>query len=1002
MKIIFLVLSSFLIGNGFAQTNYFQQEVNYAIDVRLDDVKHELFASEKIEYVNNSSQTLREIYFHLWPNAYKNDNTALAQQLLEDGDTAFYYSNDTERGFIDQLNFKVNDVAVKWTYDSVHIDICKIQLNQPLLPREKIMISTPFHVKIPNSRFSRLGHEGQAYQITQWYPKPAVFDRNGWNVISYLNQGEFYSEFGSFDVKITLPKNYVAGATGDLVDGEKETAWLNEKVQETKKRTSYGRDLSFPPSHPETKTLHFHQDRVHDFAWFADKRYHVMKGAVTLPHSKKTVTTWTMYTNSKPHLWVNSINYVNSAIHYYSLWNGDYPYNSVTAVEGALSAGGGMEYPNITVIGPVHSPLELELVIVHEVGHNWFYGILGSNERIHPWMDEGMNSFNETRYMETKYAGSDKNILSGLMGNLDAFLRLNLLSHNQIHELSYLVNARRGLDQPIELPASEYTKLNYGGIVYSKTAIALNYLKAYLGDSLFDKCMQSYFNEWKFKHPQPADFQKMMEDVSGKKLAWFFDDLIKTTKKLDYKICKTSAIKDLNDSITTINILIRNKENINGPFSITGIKNGVAVSTQWKEGFSGKKQVAFPAGQYDSFQVDHYNNMPEISRQNNFIRTKGFLKKTEPLQFKLLGSIETPKKTQIFYTPVIGWNQYNKLMPGIAIYNSLVPSKPFEYVLVPMLGLGSRSMVGSGKINYNWYPSGSPFQNIQMGFSAARYGFKDPLLHYERLMPYLLLTLKKKKERDPVNQRFTIRSISIRREKSLYDLITRTYKESLAVINNITYELENKQIPDPYKLTIDLQQGKKFVKTSIESNYRISYKGRNRGFDVRLFAGAFLYHNTRIENYNFRMNGWSGEQDYLTDEVFLGRTERNGMLSQQMIIREGGFKVPTSIGQSGKWLAAVNLKTSIPGRLPIRFFVDLGTYSGAGAGTTKGFGTFMYDAGFELSIIPDVFNIYFPIFMSDDITREHAINGITFPQTIRFELNISRLNPFTFIRNITF
>ncbi len=998
---LFFFFPSFILQ---AQNAYFQQEVNYTIDVRLDDIKHELFATEKIEYKNNSSQPIGEIYMHLWPNAYKDDNTALAKQFLENGETDFYYSKENQRGFIDQLDFKVNGALVKWKYDSLHIDICKLILNQPLPSGEKITITTPFHVKIPDGQFSRLGHEDQAYQITQWYPKPAVFDQNGWHPMPYLNQGEFYSEFGSFDVNITLPKNYVLGATGDMVDAEEETAWLNQKVQETEKLAAYSLNMSFPPSDVNTKTIHFHQDKIHDFAWFADKRYHVMKGHVTLPHSKKVVTTWTMYTNSKPGLWVNSINYVNNAIYYYSLWNGDYPYNSVTAVQGALSAGGGMEYPNITVIGPVTGVMELEVVIVHEVGHNWFYGILGSNERMHPWMDEGINSFYETRYMQTKYDGTNKNMLSGLIGKMDVFFNLNTLTHKQIHELNYLVNARRGMDQPIEFPADKYTKLNYAGIVYSKTAIVLDYLKAYLGDSLFDKCMQSYFNEWKFKHPQPNDFQKVIEDVSGKKLDWFFNDLLKTTKKLDYKICKVSSVnKNANDSITN-NIVIKNKGCINSPFTISGLKNEKVVSTRWYEGFSGKKSVQFPSGNFDAFRIDHNLDMPEVSRQNNSIRMNGIFKKTEPVQFKFLGGVEIPEKTQLFYTPVIGWNNYNKWMPGIAIYNSLVPSKPFEYILVPQYSFGSKSFAGSGKVNYNWYPDASIFQDIQVGVSASRYSFNDePLLNYERLMPYLLLNLKKKNERDPVNQKFTIRSVNINKENSFFDQATRTdkksSKESLTVINDIAYQLQNKQIINPYKLTIDLQQGQSFVKASIEHNYKISYKGKNRGFDIRLFAGTFLY-NGEAGIYNFRMSGWRGSQDYLNDEIFLGRTENKGLLSQQMIVRDGGFKVPAFIEQSSKWLAAINLKTSIPGRLPICFFVDLGTYSGAGA--INGFGTVMYDAGFELSIISDVFNIYFPIFMSDEIKRELAINTKNFSQTIRFELNLSTLNPFTFIRNITF
>src|SRR3989344_617453 len=175
MKKLFFILTTLTTQSLWAQT-YFQQEVNYTINVKLDDVKHEFTGDEKIEYFNNSPTTLTYIYMHLWPNAYKDNNTALAKQLIESGATKLYYAKDDEKGYIDQLDFKVNDVAVKWDYLKDSIDICKIILNEPLKSGDKIIISTPFHVKIPSGSISRMGHIGQSYQITQWYPKPAVFD----------------------------------------------------------------------------------------------------------------------------------------------------------------------------------------------------------------------------------------------------------------------------------------------------------------------------------------------------------------------------------------------------------------------------------------------------------------------------------------------------------------------------------------------------------------------------------------------------------------------------------------------------------------------------------------------------------------------------------------------------------------------------------------------------------------------------------------------------------
>jgi hypothetical protein len=990
--LIFFVI--FLSSNqASAQIPYFQQEVNYTIEVRLDDKQHALFATEKINYRNNSPNVLTEIYFHLWPNAYKNNETAFAQQLLQQGNTDFYFSTPEQRGYIDQLDFKVNDLPVKWAFDSIHIDICKLQLNQPLQPGEKINISTPFHIKIPDSRFSRLGHEEQSYQITQWYPKPAVYDARGWHAIPYLNQGEFYSEFGSFDVFITLPDNYVLAATGDRQDADTENSFLEKKVEETKMLTTYSTDLSFPLSSEKTKTVHFHQNKVHDFAWFADKRYHVMKSSVKLPLSNHEVTTWTYFTNSKPELWANAINSVNKAIVSYSQWVGDYPYQAATAVEGALSAGGGMEYPNITVIGPTENALELDAVIAHEVGHNWFYGILGSNERSNPWMDEGMNTMYEMRYMQKYHPGT--NIMMG-HGWLDTFLGLNTLTHKQLQLYSYLVNARRGLDQAINLPSEQYTTLNYGGMVYAKTGLALDYLKSYLGEALFDSCMHNYYRTWQFRHPQPEDFQKIMEACTGKKTDWFYTGLLQSTKKINYKICNLKK-----DSATnSFHLLLNNKENLAGPFMVAGMKDKKVQFYKWYEGFENKKTIDFPSGTYDAIQIDPEGAIPQLSRQGTTIQTNGVFKKFTPLKLKFLAGVEDPDKNQLFYTPVLGFNNYDKLMPGLAIYNSLFPSKPFEYILVPMIGLGSGKFAGTGNVNYNFYPSEGALQHIQPGISALQYEYSGVPLRVQKLAPFINITFRNKNATSHTYHKIAARGIFLNQQEEVYDLNIATHPKSIEgvwrVFQDLLYEIKNEYVLHPTQLLVNVQHGKEFLKTSLEGRVKIPYKGKNRSFDIRLFAGGFFY-NT-LGSVPFRMSSWRGKDDYLFDATYLGRTENDGLFSQQMTIKEGGFKVPLFLGNSTKWLAAINFSSAIPGRLPLSVFADIGTSGSLLPGNAGS--AFLYDTGIQLTIIPKILSIYFPIFIADEIQRVLDLNSITYLQTIRFECNLNQINPFSYIRNI--
>jgi hypothetical protein len=726
---------------------YFQQDVKYTIQVSLDDVNHELKGKETLEYKNNSNTNLDFIWFHLWPNGYKDNHTALGKQLLENGSTEFYFAKPEERGFIDGLEFREGENVLKTETHPEWIDVIKVFLSKPLAPGQSTVLTTPFRVKIPKGGFSRLGHAEQQYQITQWYPKPAVFDKNGWHPMPYLDQGEFYSEFGSFDVSITLPANYVLGATGDLVDGEKEKEFIQKKIRETRERDwsdLENNKKGFPPSSTELKTLRFYQENVHDFAWFCDKRYNVLNGEVELPHSKRKVETYVLFTDEEASLWKNSIPYLNDAIYFYSKWNGDYPYNHATAVDGALGAGGGMEYPNITIIGKTGSAMSLETVIMHEIGHNWFYGILGSNERKHPWMDEGLNSFNENRYVETKYPNAG--LLGGQSaGSIERMFHLDKFNHKSTYYLAYILNARKKRDQPIEFPSAEYTRFNYGGIVYSKTALVFDYLMAYLGEETMDKAMQTYFEEWKFKHPQPEDLREVIERVSGKNLSWFFTDVINTTLLLDFKI------KGISKEGNKVTVTLKNTGEIFAPACVAGIKDGKIHVIKWTEPFSPHTttQVVLE-GDFDKIQIDPLFDIPEINRNNNIMRTWGLFRKVEPLKLHFPAGLDHPDATQLFWVPAFGYNPYNGFFAGAAFYSNLAPEKPFDFVAVPMYGFGDKSICGVAETNINIHTR-SFLRTIRFTTSGKRFAYNDfPFeepLRYNRLQNQLYLEFKKGNER---------------------------------------------------------------------------------------------------------------------------------------------------------------------------------------------------------------------------------------------------------------
>ena len=346
MQKIFLFFFLFNSVVVFSQKKYFQQQVDYTIDVRLNDKSHILHAYEKINYTNHSPDTLRFIFFHLWPNAYKNDQTAFNEQMVENNQTAFYFSKEEKRGFVDSLHFKVNNEDVNVSEYNNHADVILIELLNPLLPNETIEISTPFRVVIPEV-FSRLGHKEQSYQISQWHPKPAVYDHKGWHPMPYLDQGEFYSEFGNYNVQITLPANYVVAATGDL-QNESEIAFIQSRM--LKNDSSLLNTLVKNPISSENfKTIRYTQQNVHDFAWFANKQFLVELSIDTLPNLKQT-NCFSYYTPKEHKYYDSSSRIIAQTIHYFSTHVGEYPYKHASIVAGDFFSGGGEENPHVTVI----------------------------------------------------------------------------------------------------------------------------------------------------------------------------------------------------------------------------------------------------------------------------------------------------------------------------------------------------------------------------------------------------------------------------------------------------------------------------------------------------------------------------------------------------------------------------------------------------------------------------------------------------------------------------
>ncbi|MEP7251712.1 MAG: M1 family metallopeptidase, partial [Ginsengibacter sp.] len=791
----------------FCQPAYFQQQVNYKIDVTLNDIENTLDGFEIIQYTNNSPDTLQFIWFHLWPNAYKNDQTAFSEQLLQLGRTDFYFSNNDKRGYINRLDFKVNGITSALEDHPQYIDVAKLMLPSPLPPGDSIKITTPFHEKIPYN-FSRGGHVAQSYQITQWYPKPAVYDNRGWHPMPYLDQGEFYSEFGNFNVDITLPENYAVAATGEL-QNTSEINWLIDKrkaenvivkkepvvekpvLRQKKPMPVKGKKIIHEsPSLPkailarvEMKTLNYIQNNVHDFAWFADKNFIVNHDTLQLA-SGRIIDAYSFYTPEEKDIWLNSIEYLKDAIKTRSKWLGEYPYNVVTAVEAKMGFEGGMEYPTITSISPLGSAEALDNTIEHEVGHNWTYGILATNERDHPWMDEGMNTYFDNRYKALKYPEGDAFIPK------EKFIQ-SRAPHN-VNGLVYRTIAALKKDQPIETASEDFSEINYNEIAYYKTGKWMKELENYVGQPLFDSCLHAYYHKWKFKHPYPEDFKKVIKEVSGKNS--------------------------------------KESKNVDSIFSLLTQK-GLMEKPAKKD-----------------FKVIPFISFKETDKHNDIFVAPSF-------------------GLNYYDKFMIGALVHNYTLPEPSFHFLFAPmyatgSKKFTGIARAGYNIMSYGLIRKAEISLN----GETFTVDDFTDSTGKKNYQG----FSKLVPSVKLVFKNKNPLSKLTKSIQWKTYFIRETGLSFtrDTVNQvdviSYPKTSRYLNQLKFTIENNRALYPYFASLQAEQGKSFVRLAFDGNYFFNY-AKDGGMNVRLFGGKFIYLGDKTifkqfetDRYHLNMSGPKG------------------------------------------------------------------------------------------------------------------------------------------------
>jgi Peptidase family M1 domain len=596
-------------GAGTPGPNYWQQRVDYVIRASLDTVAQRVTGQERITYTNHSPDTLRYLWLQVDQNLFNSasrgsrvfgENPRSGTQGPEGGvtltrvaeaETAVAAGKPARAG--KALEYVVNGTVMK------------VALARPLPPRGRQALEIGWSFPFPQIS-NRMGVEmidgSNVYEVAQWYPRLAVYDDvRGWNTEQYLGQGEFYLEYGSFDVSLTVPANMLVAATGTL-QNPTQVLTAAQRNRLARARTSDSTvvirskdEIADPASRPEsssgTLTWHFTADSVRDFAWAAAR--HFVWDAARANDGKTLAMSF--YPPSADSIWNQATQYVRFAVNSYSDWY-RYPYPVAINVNGIE---GGMEYPMIVFCHNRTDPKALFSVTDHEIGHTWFPMVVGNNERLYAWMDEGFNTFMNHYDWDKRYPGE----------------------YNRRGDPAlYITLALSGKEDPIMTPADR-VRGSLSTTAYTKPGLGLILLRDHIiGRQRFDTAFKEYIRRWAYKHPTPADFFRSIEDGVGEDLSWFWHSWFYTTERLDQAVDSVTVADSA--GLVASRVCLRSASRMPMPVELDlRMNDGTTqhLSLPVEVWFGGPQYTAIVPGPKTvvGVTVDPKNWYPDVDRKNN-------------------------------------------------------------------------------------------------------------------------------------------------------------------------------------------------------------------------------------------------------------------------------------------------------------------------------------------------------------------------------------------------
>lgn len=901
-------------------------EVAVNLELKTLNIKQDL------TYHNTTNDTLASIVLNDWNNAFADKNTPLAKRFSDEFYRGFHLAKAADRGKTTIINLtETNFSALEWERSTQDPDYIMVKLNRKLLPNEKIVLHLNYIVKIPNDKFTHFGFDQNGgMALKNWFISPARFENGLFVKYNNFNLDDIANAVSDYEVEIKIPNSH--SITTDLNSISKDTSNQSYTIY-----SFSGRNRT-------------------DFSLYIEKQNSFRT------YDNGSLLVETNLKNKKIDEIQKAI-IINRVVSYAEKFIGKYPHEKITVSQIDYDRNpfyGLNQLPSF--ISPFQDDFIFEIQFLKTFLNNYLKNSLRLDPRKDNWIYDGIQIYAMMKYMEEHH--KDEKML-GRLSNMKLFKSYNItnLTFNEQYSYYYMLMARKNLDQPLGNPKNTLIKFNEQIASKYRAGLSLSYLDDYLNHDIVPKSVKEFYNLNQFGQSNRYDFEKILTQKSAKNIDWFFKTIIDSRDIIDYKFSNVSRTAD------SITFSVKNKTGIYAPIPIYGIKKKEVVFKEWIEPTKKDSIYEFSRKNADKIVINYDNEVPEYNQRNNWKSLK-HVALNRPVKFNFAKDLEDPDYNQILYIPTLNYNYYDGITPGIRFHNKTILDKPFNFDINPAYSIKAGTVSGSSAFSWNQNYRNSTLYNVRYSISQNYYHYA-PDATYLRLNPMVQFRIREKDFRDNRKQLFLARQVIVNREASTY--ITDNSKPNYSIFN-ARYSNTKTELIDHFSFMTDLQFSSGFGKASGEIEYRRLFEN-NKKLNLRLYIGSFLYNTTNSDYFSF---GLDRPTDYLFDYNLFGRSESTGFFSQQYVIAEGGFKSQLEPAYANQWMTTLNASYAIWNWVEI--YGDIGFLKNKHKSEF-----FAYDSGVRLNLVPDYFELYFPVYSNNG----WEISQPKYNEKIRFIITFS-------------